>query len=129
MEKVRSYRTIPLQEALEKKKGKQELDENASFILSPNDLVYLPTAEERERLALGEVLSAIDKRRIYKMVSATRNQCYFVMPQVAAVIEDGKEFGSLNKMERAITEEMIKEICVPLRVNRLGEILEIGVKR
>lgn len=129
MERVRSYRTIPLQEAIEKKKGKQKLDDKALFILSPNDLVYLPTAEERERLALGEVLSTIDKRRIYKMVSATRKECYFVMPQVAAVIEDGKEFGSLNKMERAITEEMIKEICVPLKVNRLGEVLEIGVKR
>lgn len=131
VEKVRSCRAIPLQEALEKKKRKQELDENASFFLSPNDLVYLPTVEERERLFLGETLLTIDKRRIYKMVSARadENRCFFVLAQVAAVIQN--EFGSGNKnsLEKAITGEKIIEHCVPLKVNRLGEILEVGVKR
>lgn len=131
VEKVRSCRAILLQEALEKKKRKQELDENASFFLSPNDLVYLPTVEERERLFLGETLLTIDKRRIYKMVSARadENRCFFVLAQVAAVIQN--EFGSGNKnsLEKAITGEKIIEHCVPLKVNRLGEILEVGVKR
>ena len=29
-------------------------------------------------------------------------------------------------MERAITGEMIKEVCIPLKVNRLGNIVYIG---
>ena len=36
------------------------------------------------------------------------------------------EFSALNKMERAITGEMIKEICIPIKVDRLGNIVEFN---
>jgi CRISPR-associated endonuclease Csn1 len=29
-------------------------------------------------------------------------------------------------MERAITGEMIKKICIPIKVDRLGNVVEIG---
>ena len=31
------------------------------------------------------------------------------------------------EMEKAITGEMIKEICLPLKVDRLGHIIKVGV--
>ena len=44
------------------------------------------------------------------------------MWNVASAIVDKYEFSSLNKMERAVTGEMIKEICLPLDVDRLGNV-------
>ena len=68
----------------------------------------------------------LDKDRIYKMVSATGSVCYFIKQEVASCIADKFEFFSLNKMERAITGEMIKETCVPVKVDRLGNVVEIN---
>lgn len=90
--------------------------EKLKFVLSPLDLVYVPTPED---LARGQVQLPLDKKRIYKMVSSSGNQCFFVLANVASAIVDKYEFSSLNKMERAVTGEMIKEICLPLDVDRL----------
>lgn len=120
--KKRSYRSIPLQEALTKQKNRQPLDDKASFILSPNDLVYVPTKEE---LQTNKITLPIDTNRIYKMVSNSGPQCFFVKEEIASVIQDKVELLSLNKMERALTEEMIKEICIPIKVDRLGNIIKI----
>ena len=65
---------------------------------------------------------AIDKRRIYKMVSSSGNQCFFILSSVAGTIVDKYEFSPLNKMERALTGEMIKEVCIPITIDRLGNI-------
>ena len=56
------------------------------------------------------------------MVSCTGSQCHFVPVAVAKAIVDKVEFEKLNKMERALTGEMIKEVCVPLAVDRLGNV-------
>jgi CRISPR-associated endonuclease Csn1 len=138
MESVRSYLTIPLNVMIDcqKKFGSQwrdnieaylkennlvSSDVKLLFILSPNDLVYLPTKEE-----LKDGIKVVDKKRIYKMVSSSGNQCFFINEKVAKTIVDKVEFTSLNKAERAITGEMIKEICIPLKVDRLGNIIELG---
>ncbi|MGM9797464.1 MAG: type II CRISPR RNA-guided endonuclease Cas9 [Parabacteroides sp.] len=123
-EKKRSFRTIPLNEAILKMKQGLPLDEQALFILSPNDLVYLPTEEERKE---GKIQKPLDKNRIYKMVSSNKFQAFFVNERIAAMIQDKFEFSPLNKMERAITGEMIKETCIPLKVDRLGNIIQIGI--
>ena len=86
-------------------------------LLSPGDLVYVPTADE---IATGEY--KWDKERIYKMVSCTGGVIYFISSSVASILLNKVEFSPTNKMERAITGEMIKEICVPIRVDRLGNI-------
>lgn len=65
----------------------------------------------------------IQKDRIYKMVSCTGNQCFFIKSNVANTIIDKYEFSPLNKMERAITGEMIKETCIPIKTDRLGNII------
>lgn len=92
-------------------------DTHFLFSLSPGDLVYLPKNGET---------TVEDKTRIYKMVSSSGPQCFFVYQKVASPIVDKLEFSSLNKMERSITGEMIKEICVPIKVDRLGNIIEIN---
>ncbi len=138
---VRSYMTIPLNVMIDcqKKYGSQwsnnieaylqeqqlaTSDVKLLFILSPNDLVYLPTREE-----LKEGIKMIDRKRIYKMVSSSGNQCFFIGDKVAKSIVDKVEFTSLNKAERAITGEMIKETCIPIKVDRLGNIIELNGKK
>lgn len=140
IEKTRSYLTIPLNTMIDcqkkfgakwndkienylKEKELVNQDLKLLFILSPNDLVYLPTNDE-----LRNKIVNIDKKRIYKMVSSSGNQCFFVSEKVAKSIVDKLEFSTLNKTERATTGEMIKETCVPIKVDRLGNIIEVGGK-
>ena len=89
------------------------------FVLSPNDLVYLPTEDEVKN---GTINRPLDKMRIYKMVSCTGTEFYYIPFIVASPIVDKGEFFSLNKIGIAITGEMIKEICIPIKVDRLGNI-------
>ena len=91
------------------------------FVLSPNDLVYVPTEEEIQKQKINYPL---DKKRIYKMVSCTGNQCFFVQIYIANVIVDKYEYSALNKMERTIAGEMIKEICIPTKIDRLGNLIQ-----
>lgn len=132
---TRSFVSVPLRMVIDCQKAdikhwKQELDKTlhesnlvpqtakSVALLSPGDLVYVPTAEEIETKNYS-----YRKDRIYKVVSSTGNRAFFVLSIVASPILDKIEYSSLNKMERAITGEMIKEICIPIQVDRLGNIL------
>ena len=117
----RSFRTIQLNEAICKMKEGQPVDDEATFILSPNDLVYVPSENELES---GVISHPVDNSRIYKMVSSSKSRVYFVRENIASVIMDKYEFSALNKEERALTGEMIKEICIPIKVDRLGHIIK-----
>ena len=86
------------------------------FVLSPGDLVYLPTEGETK----------IDKSRIYKMVSGSGTDWYFTPCSFASTIVQKVEFGPLNKTARSFSGEMIKEICIPIQVDRLGNIIAIN---
>ena len=125
----RSFTTIPLNEVIERQKqglpSVPEYNEKGDpllFSLSPNDLVYVPIE--------GEIIEDIDfrnlskeqKEKIYKTVSFTGNQCFFIREIVATSIVNKMEYSPLNKMERSITGIMIKEICIKLKVDRLGNI-------
>ena len=92
------------------------------FILSPNDLVYLPTDEEKVN---GVNKDALDKSRIYKCVSFTTRQCFFVPSTMAYPIVNNYEYSVLNKLEKSIDGEMIKEHCIPIKVDRLGNIVQM----
>ena len=122
---VRSFDTIPLNVVIGRlKQGLSSAPNNSEglapkYVLSPNDLVYLPTEDELKQRHLDMPL---DKKRIYKMVSSNNYQVFFIPLAVATMIVDKKEFSSANKQERAVTGEMIKSFCIPIRVNRLGEI-------
>ena len=132
----RSYETVPLNIVIERLKqglnAVPEINDKGKillFYLSPNDLVYVPTVEEIENnrsinfVDLGKEQTS----RIYKMVSSSGSQCFFLQQFVANTIVDKMEFSALNKMERSITGEMIKDICIKLNVDRLGNVTSISL--
>jgi len=141
MEGKRHFEMIALKMAAERlKTGQTPVPETndaglpLKFYLSPNDLVYVPTEEDH-----AAAHPSIDKRRIYKMVSATDRQCFFLPFTVASVISNTVEFETLNKMERVVdaseyssaydsshvNKVMVKNVCWKLEVDRLGNITKI----
>ncbi|WP_291868288.1 type II CRISPR RNA-guided endonuclease Cas9 [Maribacter sp.] len=141
--KKRVFDTIPLNEVIEHQKWRATITNKEEsknipmipvdhtkgqfmFSLSPNDLVYVPTEEEIENPALVDFdrLKKEQVGRIYKMVSTTQNKLQCVPSKVATSIKNKFEFSALNKMERSITGEMIKEVCWKIKADRLGNIIE-----
>lgn len=132
----RTYSTIPLNEVIERQKQGlnpvpeiSEKGDRLLFTLSPNDLVYVPL--EGEELG-GLDFYSLNKdqfKRIYKMVSSTGNQCFFVKHEVATSIVNKMEFSALNKMERSVDNIMIKEHCFKLGIDRLGFVKEKGIEK
>jgi CRISPR-associated endonuclease Csn1 len=125
---VRSYSSIPLRTAVERAKNhlpiapENEQGISAKYVLSPNDLVYLPTPED---IANGKISFPLYMDRIYKLVSTSKGEADFVSAVVASSIVDKVEFGRHNKFGRAPSGEMIRSICIPLQVDRLGNIIAI----
>ncbi|MBX2965580.1 MAG: type II CRISPR RNA-guided endonuclease Cas9 [Cyclobacteriaceae bacterium] len=134
----RSFETIPLNEVIERQKqgltpvpDKNEKGDSLLFHLSPNDLVYVPTEEERENKNQVNFnnLRNDQSKRIYKMVSSTGSECHFIHSNIASLVKnyDAKskigELGSLNKLETTMDNPVrIKECCIKLKVDRLGNI-------
>lgn len=128
----RSFVTIPFKAAVDcQKQGKKEWrqwldkwvhgqnlvaeDAKLIFILSPGDLVYVSKADST---------SIMDKSRIYKFVSSSDTDAYFIPVAVASPIVNKVEYTQLNKISRICAEEpLIKEICIPIKVDRLGNII------
>jgi CRISPR-associated endonuclease Csn1 len=143
----RIYETIPLNTVIERQKqgltSVQENKENKNksyrllFWLSPNDLVYVPTEEERENPHLVDLTNPTKEqvKRIYKFVSCTKGEGYFVPNSYASPIKD-TEMGTNNKSERMINYAdnsviydgdkpiQIKSCCWKLTIDRLGNILK-----
>ena len=121
----RSFESIPFNVAVERMKTGADvapaINEEGNkllFVLSPGDLVYVPEEEEHV-----DRIQKVD--RIYKMVSSSGRQCFFVPMPIAYPIVDTKELGNNNKAERAWSGDFIKKECLKLQVNRLGIITKI----
>ena len=106
-----------LDSVLKEKKYVKDSKTKLLFVISPNDLVYLPIQEE-----LKTKQYSFDRSRIYKFVSSSGNQAFFVPYFIANAIIKTTELGANNKAERAWSGEMIKETCIPIQVDRLGNI-------
>ncbi len=142
----RNYATIPLNVVVERlKQGlapapeKNEKGYLLKFTLSPNELVYVPT--EDESLGKKSSPSTIDLSRIYKFVSCSKKQAYFIPHRLASpllavkkednygsrnlVVHEISIGNSLGKIEKEPDNPMIKSICWKLEVNRLGQITKI----
>jgi CRISPR-associated endonuclease Csn1 len=132
----RTYNTIPLSIVIERQKAglSPAPDKDGippKYLISPNDLVYLPTDDDIEK---GTLKLPLDRNRIYKMVSASGETCYFLNYYVANVLKKKTEFESQNKFGREPNKDgktskdskMIKDFCIPIKVNRLGKIIQIG---
>ena len=120
--KKRNYATIPLNVVIERlKKGlspapADETGRKPKYVLSPNDLVYVPMEGEDKNTM------PVDKKRIYKFVSCTSNEAHFIPSYIANPILQTIELGSNNKAQKSWTNEMIKEVCIPITIDRLGNI-------
>jgi CRISPR-associated endonuclease Csn1 len=144
----RTYESIPLNLVIERLKQKLPPvpDTNATglrllFWLSPNDLVYVPAVDEA---VLFNGQAHFNKERIYRFIDSSGSTANFVPHSSANIIfsfpkdiaqkycsgekliQDEFGVGSpQSKNQRAITGEMIKEVCIPIKVNRLGEIIQV----
>jgi CRISPR-associated endonuclease Csn1 len=139
----RVYETIPLNEVIEHQKWRATLPKEEQnkmplvplkieygkflFILSPNDLVFIPNKEDIQLAQKNSTskVNSIDISNIYKVVSFTGTQCFFVKQEVATPIVNKVEFSPLNKTEKSIDGIMIKEFCTKLKIDRLGNIKAI----
>ena len=130
----RNYKTIPFNEVIERQKQglssaleTDEIGNRLLFTLSPNDLVYIPTEDEKENLTTINFnnLSKEQIQRVYKPVSFTGNRLYAIPNNIATSIVDKMEFTLLNKLEFTLDKESIKEFCLKLEVDRLGKIKRI----
>lgn len=134
-EKKRCFDTVPLNIVIERQKQglspvpeRNEKNYPLAFYLSPNDLIYIPTKEEQEISAMAYTgqLTTEQCRRLYKVVSFTGSRLYAIPCNVATSIVDKVEFTQLNKMERSLEGEMVKETCWKVECNRLGNITKIN---
>lgn len=135
--------SIPTHKAIERltDKTKQGIaDEKEGYnliILSPGDLVYVPTIEESKKIKQGsdikEVIEWNNKKkvsdRIYSVTRFSKKQCYFLKSTISDLIipydSEKKigEYGSQNYSERSDDDIKIVEVCIKLNVNRLGNII------
>ncbi len=131
----RTYKTIPFNEVVEIQKQsssekrkiqsvplKNENGDNLLFYLSPNDLVYIPTKEENiDTINISSLdITSKNIQNIYKIVSFTNNRLYAIPYYVAKSIVDKNEYTQLNKLEFTINGVSIKESCIKLQVDRIG---------
>lgn len=128
----RSYETVPLNLVIERQK--QGLPscptENTNghrllFDLSPNDLVYVPTDEERENpqsVDFGK-LSAEQAKRIYNVNDFWGVTIYFTPNSFAKNIAPKELDTSFDSKQSKLDSVSIKEVCWKLESNRLGQII------
>ena len=131
----RTYATIPLNEVIERQKqGLPSVPERNGkgepllFSLSPNDLVYVPMEGEATETIDFNNLSKEQKERIYNVNDFSSTTCYFTPNRVAKAIcpkeidKKGKDSGSFDTKTASIEGVQIKEVCIKLKVDRLGNI-------
>ncbi len=137
----RSFETIPLNIVIERQKqGLSSVPENDDkgnkllFYLSPNDLVYVPDEDEIINESYLDVsnLSNEQKKRLYN-VNDFSSTCYFTPNRIAKAIapkevdlnydnNKKKLFGSYDTKTASVNGIQIKDICIKLKADRLGNI-------
>ncbi len=116
----------------------EDRDGYKNIILKVGDLVYVPTPEELESPHHIKDIdwNGKDKKRVFDSTyiakSFNKKQAFFIPHNVASSLEsEGKELGSNNKAEKAwdasILKDgtMIKDVCIPIQVDRLGNIVKV----
>ncbi|WP_041355928.1 type II CRISPR RNA-guided endonuclease Cas9 [Melioribacter roseus] len=107
-----------------------------TIILSPNDLVYVPTEEEQKKIKTNHP-SPIDwdnkkeiSERIYRMVSSSKSVCQFIQHRIAnAIIPSNPkekikgEIDWHDKSPKTMDGKFnIADCCIKIQVDRLGNI-------
>jgi len=143
----RSFETIPLNVVIERQKqglrSVPEINDKGNkllFYLSPNDLVYVPDEEELINHPIIDFpgLSKAQKKRLYN-VNDFSSTCYFTPNYIAQAIvpkevdlnydkQKNKITGSYDTKTASIEGVQIKDVCIKLKVDRLGNIKPANVK-
>lgn len=145
----RSFETIPLDKVIERlkqkispvpekktiKKKKEIHELNLLFHLSPDDLVYVPTEDEKENRNTIDFsnLTKEQMKRIFFVNDFSGSTCYFRPNRIAkAIVEKevdmnydekkNKITGSFDTKTASFEGEQIKNICLKLKIDRLGNI-------
>lgn len=127
----RNFDTIPLNIVIERQKQgltsvpeKNETGHFLLFHLSPNDLVYIPSEEDRanNNPVTFENLNKEQLARVYKIVSFTGARLYAIPCNVATSIVDKVEFTQLNKLEFSLEKISIRDYCIKLKADRIGNL-------
>lgn len=130
----RNYESVGLNVVIERQKQglspvpeQNEAGEGLLFYLSPNDMVYVPQTEDEgnPQLVGTSAIGRKDSRNIYKCVSFSGKDCFFIRHNIASAIINKVEFSPLNKMEKTIEGITIKQCCFKLEVDRLGNINKV----
>jgi CRISPR-associated endonuclease Csn1 len=139
------FRSIATHKAIEKiVKGEPIAEDKNGYdkiILSPGDLVYVPTDEEREGTKKIDWNNRKEiTKSIYKMTDTTQGKCMFVPHRISSAIIDDTEIGTGNKSQRAWNGKveympdskgklkredsgtMIKDVCIKLNIDRIGNV-------
>ncbi|CAN5813441.1 type II CRISPR RNA-guided endonuclease Cas9 [soil metagenome] len=135
----RNYASIPFNEVVESQKQSAALKEKPRsvplknsngddllFHLSPNDLVYVPTEQERgnSNIINFEKLNREQQNRVLKFVSCTGSEGHFVPNCYSSPIIKN-EIGANNKSQINFNSIQIKSVCWKLQIDRLGKIKKI----
>lgn len=143
--KVREFTTIPLRMVIncQKNYGKNwqwqfetflkkekiiKQDSHLLFVLSPNDLVYVPTEKQ-----IQNGIFTIDREHIYIVNDFNDSTIYFRPVNFEKAIAEGevdlrfdkdkmRNIGSYSHKTATFDGVLIKTICVPLVIDRLGNV-------
>jgi CRISPR-associated endonuclease Csn1 len=141
----RSFDTVPLNIVVERlKQGLNGVPETNSeghkllYHLSPNDIVYVPNLDQIENSNI--TIDEVDRDRIYRFIDSSDTIANFVPASSASTIFNmnkkvqekiglnfiiQNEFGvgsPQSKNQKALTGEMIKDVCLKLTIDRIGNI-------
>lgn len=118
------------------------LDGKILYILSAGDLVYIPSDIEKDIS-----ITDLNPSHIYRIRSfdfdmnkekGTYNTVFYCIPHTTSKVlpkkvikRDGtekaeSEFGSVDKTQKDYLNRMIRDNCIPIQVDRLGNITKIG---
>ena len=155
--KIRMFDTVPLNEVIEHQKQQvsentlkenrivippkrmleyrgKEVAVNYLFHLSPNDLVYVPTEEEKENIK-GIDFANLSNEQVMRIfvVNDFSSTCYFtpihlaknIVPKEVDLNFDSKKSklsGSFDTKTASFEGKQIKDECIKLKVDRLGNL-------
>ncbi|HMO62602.1 MAG TPA: HNH endonuclease domain-containing protein [Ferruginibacter sp.] len=144
---IRNFETIPLNIVIERlKQGLSPVPEingkgdSLLFYLSPNDLVYVPTEDElADSLSIDFEKFTNENRGRFYNVNDFSSTCYFTPNSIAKAIapkEVDLEFdenknkltGSFDTKTASLNQRQIKDVCIKLNIDRLGNISPVKKK-
>lgn len=138
----RCFETIPLNVVIERQKQMLNpvpeingIGEKFIFHLSPDDLVYVPTEDESKNINTidFENLTKEQMERLFFVNDFSGSTCYFRPNRIAKAIvakevdmnydtKKDKITGSFDTKTASLEGKQIKEICIKLEIDRLGNI-------